>query len=447
MGKKGKHIRTIHRGGGENGSVPVAVAPSAPAAVADVKAVAEAETLAALKDTKSIFYAIMLAFMVLILIFIVLASIYDFGIYLYREAKQIKSMTVSGDQVLMRDTTDFNDILNYPLSTATNEKYNVYRRQGAVYIIIVLMGISFMGYCAQLGMFKARGIYASFKDPNSPGPKDPPFNEKTYFYLKNIGLIAVAAIVLNSIYSNMFIDKALNHIVGLRDQMGDIRRYVISNIPLKVTDFWPELKELNVQAIKERVARLLAVSTSKTDKNARTAQQIVFACNLYAYFYYMIPSNDTQAMNELNMLFSTQGNKKEIDVNKFFFYHNNLQVESSFNTATILEEIKNLAYSYIDQYKLQNPSATDTDIANRKKNVDDIIATLNTDTIRTTFNDKKSSLKNINTGKEKIRNFLVTFMIAALIFMGIFIGYNWNIVGEYFKTLYTVISALFAKKT
>lgn len=365
------------------------------------------------------FASMLTASSILLFSIITIFSIVDVSTYIYREAQLAKNMVKTADQVLLKDTTDFQHVITYSTYDPKNESYNVYKQQGLVSSIFALVAIAIVGVFT---VFCYYGFMITFKSEEAPSSL--PISQDSINVFKSLIIVTVGAVVLSAYYKSSFTTDVQTKIKSVREQLSDIRRYVISGLPLSIdTSFWDDLKGGDNDAIIQRLAILISNAKSTTDKNAETARKIIFTCNLYSYFSNIIAENDN-AYKGLSNLFSPNGNKRDVDVNQFFYYPDPLPVE-----AVAYHEFAPRLIAALGD-KLQSSV------------VKDILASLNSDKLTIGLQQEVSSLKSLPFVKSTLRNFLIATLLVCLVFTVVLVLFNFASIADVVISVWEKIKRL-----
>lgn len=382
------------------------------------------------KDAAMIIYGVMLIIMALAFVSVILMSIVDICKYYLKEADQFKKVTLSNKQIFIKDTNDYS-ILEYPTKTIRDEPYLAYKEQSVISTILIVASIVFVGVFAQFGWYGYKVVRAEYGQGDKP--KGIPINNDGLRILVSIVILTIGAMALTTFYKSYFIGQVQPTLIETREKLREVRLHVIRNLPLKINEtFWIELQQANTNEISERVATLLASATSNRDRKAQDAKKILFAANVYGYFKNMIPDSDTKASDMLKSIFSSAGNKKDNDINKLFYYNNIPVIQDLSKDAFKNNILQRLRTKLPASGSTPNPKFTKA-----SQILNDVLA----DTAIASLNEKLAAVRNIKNGKGQLFNFFVGFLVIAIVFLGGFIAYNWNILGVYVVAFGTIIWA------
>jgi hypothetical protein len=262
---------------------------------------------------------------------LVILAWYDFLAYWYTEAVQKTKLTqVDGRKVFIDETNDYS-VIQYSTRDTSTEPYNIYYCQkiiGYVVVCIVALicavGINVSLYFALFFWKKAKG---ELLDKSVKLGFDNDFIQ----IVLSMSVIGAGCKVLYDRYRKTYVNDTLVRIKDTREKLDTIRAFTINHLPLHNILFLNYLKTSNQAAIAQLIVDEIGPNLNPTDGTLpadvlTNVHKMLFACDLYNYFKESIPITDPMYDN-IDDLFSTNGANLEVDVNRYFYYSNNIQIK------------------------------------------------------------------------------------------------------------------------
>lgn len=314
--KRGAKSRKSGGDGDGDGGEPVPLLTNGPEKCPD-----KSVTTSNVKEVFMTLYGALMITMVIAFTFLFLSSFADVVGYGYREISQALQLSTD-KRVFINETNDYG-ILQYPVSTVEDEPYNVYMQQRVVTFIIQILAFFFIVIGAQLFMhflLSILNVAHQIDYTESSGFEDTKF----LVISAGVGVVIVGIVALTAFYNNFFLKKIEPDMLHIRAYMQQIRAHFITHTPALGDSFWAALKAGRNEAIIQEMATALAQvgkNDAPTDRAAKKAISMLYACNLYNALVNTIPESDPMWFR-LDALFSSDSRKAENDINMLFYYNN-----------------------------------------------------------------------------------------------------------------------------
>ena len=372
---------------------------------------------------------------------LVMVAWYDIVAYGFNEASQ-KYRVTKDKNVFIDQTNDFS-VIQYSTKDTTTEPYNIYYCQkiigyviNGIVIMMCTLGINIFLY---FGLFFYKKVKGELLDKSVQLG----FDSDLMAIILTMSVLGGACKVLYSRYQKAFVNDTLVRISDTRTHLDNIRKFTTDNIPFRDTFFLQNLKANNLDAIANSIADELwnsnGITTTVSPKALISIQKKLFTCDLYNYFKDTIPVTDPMYDN-IDDLFSANGAILDIDVNRYFYYSQVIQIQQA-----AWNDLSGKVLASFNTNHHDMPSSADwTSIQNQ----------LTTGNLTDRFNDmveKDLQAGNLRDSKLYLKTYLWTFALIATAFLAVVLLINYRCIPIlstafawiYSKTIQPLIQWLF----
>ena len=245
---------------------------------------------------------------------------YDVARYWYTELTQKYNM--ENANVFIDQTNDFS-VIQYTTTDPETEPYNIYASQKMLGYI--LSGIAAFMCIVGVNLFLYFGLFFYKNVKNDPFTEHLGFGSDFLLIAITFALLAGGCQILYDKYNATFVKGVMVNILDTRKKFSDIREFSVKHLPLSDTVFLRNLKMNNQNAIATEVVNYIKAQQMGDQSAIAHIQNIVFACDLYNYFKENVPVSDPM-YNNIDDLFSPDGFKHDVDINRYFYYAHGVQI-------------------------------------------------------------------------------------------------------------------------
>jgi hypothetical protein len=225
---------------------------------------------------------------------ILVLSIIDILVYIFRELNQRFRVTIDPGFINAKSTDV--QTLQYVKNNPNDEPYSIFLEQRLVMSIFIIVGSCITLLGLQMAIFFGMKLYFIVKKQE--------FKEKISVPMNYLGLLLlcyVGAAVLSGMYKGTFVKNTQVKMKNVRAQMATVRRFLYMNM-INDADLLKALRQDDFDGV---------VSIMKKNRNnLTTLKKMMFTYNVYVFFSSQIPDSDPN-YDLLMEMFSVDGMQKQ----------------------------------------------------------------------------------------------------------------------------------------